>query len=124
LGKVGKSKSTKEIPIPSTGEPEDIISEVDLLKSKENVPAYYEICISSESDFPIGGVPIDICSVCGREEINGESRILKMNEKMWKGQNIFFLKTTNYIIITDNLKIALDKYNPSNCKFTDITFKK
>ena len=122
LGKIGKSKNTKKIPIPSTGEPEDIISDVDLLKSKEDVPDYYEICINSESDYPIGGVPMNICSECGREKLRAKLEFSYELKNVERPKYLFF-KTTNYVIITDNLKIAIDKHNPSNCKFTEITFK-
>jgi hypothetical protein len=39
---------------------------------------------------------------------------------MWKGEKIFFLATTLYVIVTNELKELLERNNPTNvvCKET------
>lgn len=120
---VGKNEPKLPAPIPSTGEPEDIIEEVELLEEINDVNDYFEMIIKSESKLPLFTKVNSICEKCKRENIDGESRLLLLADQIWNGQNIFFLATTLYIIITDSLKNKLEEVNPTNVKITDITKK-
>jgi hypothetical protein len=68
LRKIGKREATLPAIIPSTGEPEDIIAEVPILKNKSGIGPYYEILILKESEYPPGGSPINICAGCKKSQ--------------------------------------------------------
>jgi hypothetical protein len=120
LRKIGKREAKLPTPIPSAGEPEDIIDEVLVLKDKTEVDPYFEILILKESEYPPGGMPMKICPGCKRPDIDNSTRQLKMISKKWKGDDIFFLATTLYIVITDGLKEQLERCRPTNVVFENI----
>jgi hypothetical protein len=39
---------------------------------------------------------------------------------MWKGEKIFFLATTLYVIMTNELKELLERNNPTNVVFKEM----
>jgi hypothetical protein len=43
-----------------------------------------------------------------------------MQSEMWKGQAIFVLATTLYIIVTDDAKKAIEQLRPTNVVFLPI----
>lgn len=51
--KVGKNSPKHPAPEPSSGEPEDILDEVELIKNVDEVPEYYEMIIKNESTLPL-----------------------------------------------------------------------
>jgi hypothetical protein len=114
LRKIGKREAKLPVPIPSTGEPEDIIDEVPILRDKSEIGPYFEILILKKSEYPPGGFPIKICSGCKRPLEYESTRELRMSPEMWKGGNIFFLATTLYIVITNELKDRLEHLHPTN----------
>ena len=120
LRKIGKREAKLPSPMPSTGEPEDIIVEVPVLKDKSEVGLYFEILILKESEYPPGGTPIKICSGCKRPDVDNSTRQLIMIPEMWKGDDIFFLATTLYIVLTDALKGQLERHRPTNVVFEKI----
>jgi uncharacterized protein CXXCG len=120
LRKIGKREAKLPPPIPSTGEPEDMLREMPLLKQKDGVGPYYEMLILSESARPPGGDPKSICSGCGREDIDTEKRLIVMVPSMWKGDDIFFLATTLYIVITERVKTWLEDLGATNVAFRKI----
>jgi hypothetical protein len=120
LRKIGKREANLPPPMPSTGEPEDIIKEVPILRNKSDVGPYFEVIILNESSYPPGGTPTDICSGCKRPSVNNETRKLQMTDQMLKGNSIFFLATTLYIIVTDELRKAIEKLHPTNVIFKAI----
>jgi hypothetical protein len=117
LRKVGKRKATLPPPMPSTGEPEDVINEVPLLSRLDAVGLYYEMVLLTESAYPPGGEPVSLCSGCGRETIDYKKRKLVMLPSMWKGAEIFFLATTLHIVITARLRQSLQKLEVTNVEF-------
>lgn len=117
--KIGKREAELQAPMPSTGEPEDLINEVPLLSNTDSVGPYYEMIALKESDYPPGGTPVSICSGCGRETIDNKTRQLVMLPSMWKGAEIFFLATTLHFVITDSLKKALQEIKPTNVEFAE-----
>ena len=120
LRKVGRREAKLQPPTPSTGEPEDMMPEMPLLKQKDGVGPYYEMLILSESGRPPGGDPKSICSGCGREDIDTEKRQIVMVPSMWKGDDIFFLATTLYIVITARIKRWLEDLGATNVAFRNI----
>jgi hypothetical protein len=94
LRKVGKREARFPTPIPSTGEPEDIVHEVPLLTWTDSVGPYFEMVIQSESGYAPGAEPLSVCSGCGRETPQTIDARFVMMDSMWKGADIFFLAGT------------------------------
>jgi hypothetical protein len=121
LRKVGKREPMSTAPIPESGEPGDIIGQVELTSSSnELLGPYYEVCIANESGLPPGCENLSICSGCGRVELDDSKREIRMIESMWRGDQIFFLATTLYIVITDSLKQAIESLAPTNVVFSQV----
>ena len=117
LRKVGKREAHLPAPIPSTGEPEDIINEVPLLTRTDSVGRYFELVVQSASGYAPGGEPLSVCSGCGRETFAQNDARFVMVDSMWKGADIFFLAGTLYIIVTDRLRHALQDLRATNVQF-------
>ncbi len=120
LRKVGTRRATSSPPIPTTGEPEDIINEVSLAKTHTGIDPYFEMLVLPDLGYPPGGKPKSVCRGCGREEIDRDSRRLVMTEEMWTGDAIFRLATTLYLIVTNDLKERIMRLRPANIAFTEL----
>lgn len=120
MRKVGKRETSFPAPRPRSGEPEDLINEVPLLKNLGGVGRYYEMFILKESGYPPGGTPRSICFGCGRPDVDDASRRIVMTPEMWQGDSIFFLATTLYKIVTDPVKKLLENIGSSNVVFAKI----
>ncbi len=120
LRKVGKKSPKLPPPIPSTGEPEDIISEVSTTKYPKTGRAYFKLCVYGRSSPPPGRELKSVCSTCGHKDYNwGRSRDLVMTDSMWTGLDIFVLETTLNILVTEKLKQELQKLRPTNVEFIE-----
>lgn len=120
LRKIGMREAKLPPPIPSTGEPEDMMDEVPHLRDKSDIGPYFKIVVQKESKFPPGGTPTKICSGCKRKSVDNSTRELRMTPEMWNGDNIFFLATTLYIVVTDDVKERLGRLHPTNVIFEKI----
>ncbi len=80
----------------------------------------YQILVRSASDYPKGGAPISVCPVCKHEAFNDEKRELVMHEEMWRGQPIFLLRTTLYVIVTEALAEKIQKAGATNVDFAPV----
>lgn len=120
MRKVGKREAKLPPPIPTSGEPEDLINEAPLLTDTSTIGPYYELIVLNESGYPPGGAPKSICSGCGRPDVDNKRRRIVMTPEMWKGDPIFFLSTTLYVIVTNDLKESLESNNPTNVVFKEI----
>ena len=118
--KIGKREAKLPPPIPSTGEPEDMIDEVPILRDTSEIAPYFEVLILKESEYPPGGTPTRVCPGCRRPDVDSSTRVLRMTPEMWKGHNIFFLATTLYVVITDKLRERLVRHRPTNVFFEAI----
>lgn len=119
LRKIGKRAAKLPPPMPSTGEPEDIIHEVPLLEDTSEIGPYFEIVILKESGYPPGGTPKSICSGCLRPDVDNATREIRMTPDMWQGHSIFFLATTLYVMVTDELKQQIARLRPTNVVFKE-----
>lgn len=117
LRKVGKREARLPAPIPSTGEPEDIIQEVPLLTCTDSIGPYFEMVIQSESDYAAQARLLSTCSGCGRETLPDTDARFVMVESMWKGTDIFFLAGTLHIVVTDRVRQALQDFSATNVHF-------
>lgn len=71
---VGKHEPSDPVPMPSTGEPEDIIEEVDKESSPEIFGPLYEMLVSSRSARPPSSKVVHRCPGCGRMEFDPKGR--------------------------------------------------
>jgi hypothetical protein len=120
LRRVGKRSANLPPPVPNTGEPEDIINEVELLESVDKVGQYYEMIITAKSQRPPGAEVYRICAACGREIYNSETRRLVMRPDMWRGDGVFFLATTLWIVVTEAVKQILEAASATNVNFVPL----
>jgi hypothetical protein len=120
IRKIGKREAKLAPPMPSTGEPEDIIDEVPILQDISKIGPYFEVLMLKESEHPAGSTPTRVCPGCRRPDVDFSTRELRMTPEMWKGHNIFFLATTLRVVITDDLKELLARYRPKNVHFQEI----
>jgi hypothetical protein len=119
LRKVGKRAANLPAPIPSTGEPEDIINEVPTMLLPKTKQRYFEVCIYGRSAPPPGREVLSVCSTCGTKKFNWtRGTKLIMTESLWTGHDIFILETTLHVLVTDKLKRELQKLRPTNVEFT------
>lgn len=119
LRKVGKKSSKLAPPIPSTGEPEDVVNEVASTKFPKTDRKYFELCVYGRSAPPPGREVLSVCSACGDKTFNWtRGGKLVMTESMWTGLEIFVLETTATILVTDKLKQELQKLTPTNVEFS------
>jgi len=95
------------------GKPSDAINH-------DSIEPYFQVLITSESDYPKGGEPISFCPVCKQESFDDSKRELAMREDMWGGQHIFFLKTTLYMIVTETLVEKIRQMDATNIDFVAI----
>jgi hypothetical protein len=117
LRKIGKINAQLPPAIPASNGPKDVIDEAELNNPGDSIGAYYQILVRSESDYPTGGIPVSTCPVCKRKSIEEEKRELVMKEEMWRGQQIFFLRTTLHIVVTEPLAEKIRSTQASNVEF-------
>ena len=89
-------------------------------KVSENDINYSELIITANSKRPPGAETISLCQICGREEIDIDARQLIMLPDMWGGEDIFFLNTTLWIIVTDRVKSLIEGIDASNVQFEKV----
>ncbi len=120
LRKIGKREAELPPPMPSTGEPEDIIDEVPVLKTTSGVGPYFEIVVLKESGNPPGVTLAGTCPRCKRASVDVSKRELRMTADMWKRESIFLLATTCYVVVTDELRRRIARYHPTNVAFQEM----
>lgn len=119
LRKIGKHSAKLAPVVLESGEPEDMFAELPAARRTTDVGRYFEILIRNESGYPSGGAPKRVCAGCQRPTI-GENRKLRMTPKMWTGSSIFYMATTLYIIITDDLRCRIERARSTNVRFESI----
>jgi Protein of unknown function (Gmx_para_CXXCG) len=115
--KIGGRRATRRPLIPSGGEPEDLLAQVAPIRDPSEIPPYYELVVTAQSKHPPGAEPEATCELCGRETYDADARRLVMEPHMWNGQDVFFLATTLWIIVTDRVKALLEPLRPTNVSF-------
>ncbi len=121
LRKVGKRQAKLPPPMPTTGEPEDIINEVPLLSDAAGVVPYYQIIPLHESEYPRDRLPKIRCAGCQRVDVKFVYPLpaIRMAPDMWRGHTIFYIGSTLYIVVTDRVREALLRYRPTNVNISD-----
>jgi hypothetical protein len=115
--RIGAAPPTLPAPIPSSGEPEDLLTDAKLCAS--DLPRYFELIVSKESGLPHGARRLPPCPACGRGTLDG-SRELRMYDDMAPAQPLFLLATTLWIIVTDAFKRDLERLEPTNIRFASV----
>ena len=121
LRKIGKRHAKLPPPMPTTGEPEDIINEVPLLADVARVGPYYQIIPLKESEYPRDRLPKITCSGCQRVDVKFVYPLpeIRMAREMWRGHSIFYIGSTSYIVVPDKVREALLRYGPTNVNITE-----
>jgi hypothetical protein len=117
LRKIGKLNVKLASGIPDSGKSEANSDEAELNNPADSIGKYYQVLVRSESDYPTGGTPVSTCPLCKRKSIEEEKRELIMKEEMWSGQQIFFLKTTLHVVVTEPLAEKIRSIQASNVEF-------
>ncbi len=86
----------------------------------DEVQIYYNMVINSSSKRPPGAEIISVCGLCGYELYDHEQRQIQMDLDMWLGEDIFYLNTTLYIIITEKVKNIIDQNGFNNIFIEEI----
>lgn len=121
LRKVGKRDAKLPAPIPRTGEPEDIINEAPLLEDYSGVGPYFEVIPRSQSrEHRIIEYQCNACGWVKTKVVQTKKWNRRMTEDHWKGHSIFYWGGTLLIVITDNVKDALQSAHPSNLELTEM----
>ena len=116
LRKIGNLNVKFPPVINDSGKPEKVVDKAHN-NLEDSIGTYYQILVRSESDYPKGGAPVSICPLCKRQSIDDEQRELVMKEEMWHGQQIFFLKTTLHVVVTEPLAEKIRRAQASNVDF-------
>ena len=74
----------------------------------------------AESGPPPGVDRVLYCESCGRRSFDHERRQLVMLPEMWRGEQVFFLATTLWIVVTDAVKQVIDALRPTNVEFRSL----
>ena len=85
-----------------------------------HAPAYYELIVRAESGPPPGIEPVRYCASCGRRSFDHEKRRMVMLPEMWKGEQVFLLATTLWVVITDPVKQIIESVGATNVEFVSL----
>jgi Protein of unknown function (Gmx_para_CXXCG) len=117
LRKIGKRRAKLPAPTPTSGEPEDLITEIRATVRATELPPFYELVVTAESHRPPGTEESKRCKLCGRESYDNNARRLVMLPEMWQGDDIFFLATTRWIVVTDRVQNLLRDLRATNVHY-------
>jgi hypothetical protein len=117
LRKIGQREPWRRPPIPSIGEPEDLINEVPLADQNKPIGPYFELFVLSQSKRLPGFEPMAVCSGCGWKTFPDRPSELIMPLATWHGAEIFYVAGSRYIAVTENLKHKLQTLRPTNIQF-------
>jgi len=118
LRKIGKREARLPPAIPTSGEPEDMFDSLPLQGKADTLGPYYHLIVHGRSDYPPGGKAIWICPDCGWERMPPAPAVrFVMRDSMWRGHDIFFLGATGFLMLTDRLKLALQRMRATNAEY-------
>ena len=118
--KIGRRSAKLPAPIPSSGEPEDLITQLRATTPASAIPSLFELVVTAESGRPPGAREFTTCECCGREQYDREGRQLVMLPDMWRGEDVFFLATTAHIVVTDRVRELLRNLGATNVRLTPL----
>jgi hypothetical protein len=115
--RVGKRSPKAKTPIPRSGEPEDVIAAVPLHSDSIGLSPYFRLNVRKSSGLPPDAASATPCPECGYPDHPARQQRPLMTPAMWKGASIFYLATTLYIVVTDQVRDALAAIKPTNLTF-------
>jgi hypothetical protein len=116
MARIGRRDA--KLPPDTRGEPEDLVR-LAIQRPDRRVGSYFEIAMTAESGRPPGAEVTGKCEECGREEHDNARRLLVMRPEMWRGDPIFLLATTLWVVATDPVREALR--GATNATFTALS---
>ncbi len=119
IEKVGSRESVGPIPMPESGEPEDVMGEVEEEASPEAFGPLYEMIVTAESGRPPGTEVTSRCEVCGREEYDQHRRLFKLTPEMPPDSDVFLFATTLYIIVNEKVRDLIVRHRLTNVKLRE-----
>ena len=119
IDKVGKRDAIGRAPIPKSGEPENIIEEIEGEPDPARFGPLYELIVTSESRRPPGAETIARCASCGREEYDKERRTLVLTAGMVPDADVFLL-TTLWIIVNERVRHLVTEAGLTNFRLSPI----
>ena len=91
-----------------------MVEECEEFLSPDEVEPYYEMIITAESALPIGAETTHTCNTCGFESFDRTKLRMFMQPEMWRGDDVFYLATSLWIIITKATLGILESMDASN----------
>lgn len=119
IDKVGRKDSVGPIPMPESGEPEDVMGEVEEEASPEAFGPLYEMIVTAESGRAAGTEVTSRCEVCGREEYDQHRRLFILTPEMVPDSDVFLFATTLYIIVNEKVKDLIVRHGLRNLKLRE-----
>jgi hypothetical protein len=123
ITKVGRRKATSRVPMPRTGEPEDIIHRVKPEKDPSRFGPLYEMLIVVESGRPPGAEITHVCPGCGRGEYDDAKREFVLTQRMIPATDVFYLATTLWIIVNEEVRQIILDNQWTNVEFTEMEYR-
>jgi hypothetical protein len=125
LGKIGTRSTKLPPPIPSSGEPEDIMTHARRRKTTEaDVPNYHHMVICGESKWPDYLSIESECEVCGFRSYVPPGPMYRpewnMLDTMWAGTDVFRLLPTSMPVVTDSVRRIIEGLAPTNVAYDPI----
>lgn len=114
IEKIGRREAHLPPPLPSSGEPEDIMHSAKDPPTPE-IGEYFEMIVCKDSLRVPEAVPRTLCNACGFEDWKPPKRWL-MDDSLWTGSDIFFLAPTTMLIVTNRVKDALVEIRATNVR--------
>lgn len=121
--RVGKLEPTDPFPMPESGEPEDILHEVEWEPEPSRFGPFYQMVPTSESGPPPGAEITQRCPGCGREEYDSAKRELALTPEMLPGTDVFYLATTLWIIVNQRTRDLVLDHGLSNVGFKEMEYR-
>ncbi len=119
IEKVGKSSSAAIPQIPTSGEPEEILQEVQWGEYQGDV-GYFEMVVTGKSLRPPEVSTIEICERCHRETLDQNHYRVEMRKEFWLGEDVFYFGESLWIIVTERVKDLLDHAKATNIEFISV----
>jgi hypothetical protein len=94
-----------------------LVTEIRATVRASELPPFYELVVTAESHRPPGTEESKRCKLCGRDSYNNDARRLVMLPDMWRGDDIFFLATTRWIVVTDRVQNILRNLRATNVHY-------
>ena len=125
LRRIGKRSPKSSPRIPVSGEPEDMMQEFKGTKNLSSLPAYCQLLVSAEADYPPGAKPRSVCRSCGEEKAPNwtakdaawKNLTPDLIASLAKGLDLFRIPERGTVFVTDRVKAALEGLGATNVSF-------